>query len=267
MNSFKLVGHGPRKVLLFPGLIGTRDAFDEMLRYADLDAFQYVVFEYRGYGHARRQPGLFTLREVAIDAVRLVEFLGWSRLAVAGHSIGALAAQMVAVALPQRVDAIVSIAGMSAKGASAEPQRLAFMQGLAHSREKREELVHKRTGNRYTDGFARALVASTWDQIDGAALASYVLDSTRTDIRAQVETLDTPILVLVGEYDSNNSEAAARETTLKWYRRATLHILREAGHYPTVETPVAVLSALEHFVAAEGERSGGQASSTTAEMA
>lgn len=249
MKSFKLIGHGPRKVLLFPGLLGTRDAFDDMLRYADLDAFQYAIVEYRGYGHARNEPGLFTLREVVIDAVRLVDFLGWTRLAVAGHSLGALAAQILAVALPHRVDAIVSIAGLSAKGASADPQRLRFMEGVAYSREQREVLVRGGTDGRYTSGFARALVGSTWDEIDGEALASYALDASRTDIRAQVEALDTPILVLVGEYDSACSEAAAHETTLQWYRRATLQVLLGAGHYPMVEAPARTLCALEHHVA------------------
>lgn len=61
MKSFKLISHGPNKVLLFPGLIGTRDAFDDMLRYADLDTFQYAVAEYRGYGNARAEAGLLTL--------------------------------------------------------------------------------------------------------------------------------------------------------------------------------------------------------------
>jgi pimeloyl-ACP methyl ester carboxylesterase len=104
MKSFKLIGRGPHKVLLFPGLIGTRDAFDPMLRDADLDAFQYAVAEYRGYGQSRNEAGLLTLREVVIDAVRLVEFLGWTTFTVAGHSLGALAAQMLAVALPHRAN-------------------------------------------------------------------------------------------------------------------------------------------------------------------
>ncbi|MGF6636610.1 alpha/beta fold hydrolase [Paraburkholderia sp. MM6662-R1] len=248
MKSFKLFGHGPRKVLLFPGLIGTRDSFDDMLRYADLSAFQYAVAEYRGYGNARAEPGLMTLREVVIDAVRLVEFLGWDKFAVAGHSLGALSAQMLAVALPDRVDAIVSIAGLSAKGANGDPQRLAFMQALAASHEKREALVAGGTGNRYGSGVARALVAQTWEEIDGSALASYALDASRTDVHAEVQQLDTPILVLVGEYDPNCTEAAARETTLQWYRHAKLQVLRGAGHYPMIETPAATLSELERYV-------------------
>ncbi|MCP3728076.1 alpha/beta hydrolase [Paraburkholderia sp. CNPSo 3272] len=264
MKSFKLVGQGPRKVLLFPGLLGTRDAFDDMLRYADLDAFQYAIVEYRGYGHSKNEPGLFTLREVVIDAVRLVEFLGWNRLAVAGHSLGALAAQMLAVALPHRVDAIVSIAGLSAKGASADPQRQRFMQELAHSRERREALVHGATGNRYADGFARALVAVTWDNIDGDALTSYAIDASRTDIHAQVESLETPVLVLVGECDPNCSAAAARETMLRWCRLATLQVLPGVGHFPMVEAPAQTLSALEHYVAAGHAGTSDQAVSEAA---
>ncbi|MGU7784292.1 alpha/beta fold hydrolase [Burkholderia sp. PU8-34] len=248
MKSFKLFGRGPRKVLLLPGLLGTRDSFDDMLRHADLDEFQYAVAEYRGYGHARSVPGLMTLREVVIDAVRLVEFLGWNTFTVAGHSLGALCAQMLAVALPERVNAIVSIAGLSANGASGDPQRLAFMQALATSREKREALVASGTGNRYASGVARGLVAQTWEEIDGHALASYALDASRTDIHAQVQRLDTPILVLVGEHDPNCTEVAARETTLQWYRHATLRVMRGAGHYPMFEAPAATLSELEQYV-------------------
>ncbi|WP_242665976.1 alpha/beta fold hydrolase [Paraburkholderia ginsengiterrae] len=255
----KLVGRGRNKVLLFPGLLGTRDAFDDMLRYADLDAFQYAIAEYRGYGEARGEVGLLTLREVVIDAVRLIEYLGWSRFAVAGHSLGALVAQMLAAALPNRVNAIISIAGLSAKGAGSDPERVAFMQSLADSRERREALVRMGTAGRYSVATARKIVASTWGEIDGRALASYALDASRTDIHAEVQSLDAKMLVLIGENDPNCTEAAARETTLRWYRHVALEVLRGAGHYPTFETPAATISAIERFVdpssanAADGE--------------
>ena len=84
MKSHKLVGTGPLKVLLFPDVLGTRDSFDDMLKYADTDAFQYAAGEYRGYGQSRAEPGLMTLREIVLDAVRTIEFLGWTELAVAG---------------------------------------------------------------------------------------------------------------------------------------------------------------------------------------
>lgn len=248
MMSFKLVGTGPRKVMLFPGLLGTRDAFDDLLRWADLEAFQYVAVEYRGYGQARKERGLMTLREVVIDATRLADYLGWSRFAVAGHSLGALAAQMLALALPQRVDAIVSIAGPSERGGSSDPQRLRMLEGAAASRQWREELVTAGTARRYPATFARAVVDSSWDSIDGSAFASYARDASRTDISQQVEGSDKPILVLIGQHDGSNTEEAARATTLKWYRNATLQVLAGAGHYPVQETPAATSAALETFL-------------------
>lgn len=248
MKTSKVVGHGPRKVLLFPGLLGTREAFDEMLRYADLDNFQYAIAEYRGYGNARGEKGLLTLREIVIDTVRFVEFLGWDKFTVSGHSIGALVAQMVAVALPARVETIISIAGLSAQGASRDPDRVAFLQSLAGSRERREALVRTGTAGRYGDSVIRQIAGATWDAIDGAALASYALDASRTDIHTQVQALDIPVLVLVGEHDPNCSQALARETTLSWYPNARLEVLAGSGHYPIVEAPAATVSALEQFL-------------------
>ncbi|MGO4326089.1 alpha/beta fold hydrolase [Cupriavidus sp. 2TAF22] len=248
MMSFKLTGTGARKVMLFPGLLGTRDAFDDMLRWADLDAFQYVAVEYRGYGQARKERGLMTLREAVIDATRLADFLGWRQFAVAGHSLGALTAQMLAVALPQRVDAIVSIAGLNARGGSNDPQRLQTLQAAAESAQRRAELVAAGTANRYAAAFARAVVQASWDSIDAAAFASYARDASRTDISQQVEGSERPILVLVGEHDAVNTEAAARATTLQWYRDATVQVLAGAGHYPLLETPAATSAALESFL-------------------
>src|SRR5260370_35394848 len=101
MKSHKVVGTGPLKVLLFPGLLGTRDSFDDILKDADTNAFQYAAGEYRGYGQSLAEPGLMTLREIVLDAVRTIEFLGWIELAVVGHWRGALLAEMSAAATPQ----------------------------------------------------------------------------------------------------------------------------------------------------------------------
>ncbi|MFM0236197.1 alpha/beta hydrolase [Paraburkholderia sediminicola] len=249
MKSHKLVGTGPLKVLLFPGLLGTRDSFDDMLKYADTDAFQYAVGEYRGYGQSRAEPGLMTLREIVLDAVRTIEFLGWTELAVVGHSLGALVAQMVAVAMPQRVKAIVSIAGLSARGADADPPRLAFIGEAAVSHEKRETLFRKGTADRYSIAAARAVVAESFDSINPAAFESYARDASATDISDEVRGLSAAVLAMIGEHDSNCTEALAKETTLSFFRKAELEVIAGAGHYPMIEAPLQTVAALERFVA------------------
>jgi pimeloyl-ACP methyl ester carboxylesterase len=252
MKSYKLIGAGPHKVLLFPGLLGTRDAFDDMLKFADLERFQYAVADYRGYGALINMEGLFTLREAVIDAYRLVEFLGWQTFAVGGHSMGALAAQMLAVALPNRVSAIVSIAGLSAKGAPADPARASLLNEAATSEERRAQIVTRGTASRYSPVFARALVAATFDQIRPAAFASYAVDAGSTDISGAVKGMALPVLALVGEFDPACTEQAARETTAKLYQTVSVEIVQGASHYPIYEAPLATLTAVERFLTQAG---------------
>lgn len=248
MKSYKLVGTGPQKVLLFPGLMGTKDAFDAMLNYADVERFQYAVVDYRGYGALKCMEGLFTLREAVVDACKLVEYLGWKKVAVGGHSLGALTAQMLAVAMPHRTAAIVSIAGVSARGAAPDPARAALMAEAATSAEKRQQIVKGGTANRCSDAFARALVAATFDQISPTAFASYANDASHTDIREQVKDLPHPVLAIVGESDPACSERSARETTANFFRQAEIQVIPGASHYPPYEAPVETISSLERFV-------------------
>lgn len=248
MKSFKLVGIGTQKVLLFPGLMGTKDAFDAMLKYADLERFQYAVVDYRGYGCSKRMEGLFTLREAVVDACKLVEFLGWKNVAVGGHSLGALVAQMLAVAMPHRTSAILSIAGVSAKGPVSDPARAALMAEAATSAEKRQQIVKGGTANRCSDAFAHALVAATFAEISPAAFAGYASDASRTDIRDQVKELPHPVLAMVGEFDPACSEQAARETTATFFKQVEIQVIRGASHYPLYEAPAETIASLERFV-------------------
>jgi len=256
MKSYKLIGWGPLKVLLFPGLLGTQDAFDDMLKYADVERFQYAVAEYRGYGLSKNLEGLFTLREAVIDAYKLVEFLGWQQFAVGGHSLGALTAQKLAVALPRRVNAIVSIAGVSARGVPPDPVRAALLNDAATSAERRAQVVTRGTAGRYSPVFAQTLVAASFDKINPAAFASYARDAGTTDISESVKNLALPILALVGEYDPACTEKIARETTAKLYKTASVEVIRGASHYPIHEAPLATLTAVERFLS---QRASGHA--------
>jgi len=247
MNTFKVVGNGNIKVLLLPGLLGTQDAFDAMLAYADFERFQYAVMDYRGYGQSRRRPGLYTLGEIVTDATRMIDYLGWDSFTVAGHSLGALAAQMLALAMPARVSGLVSLAGMSAAGGARDPQRRQMLREAAQDPARRQAIVEAGTSGQYTPGFAAAVVRAGWDAIAPEAFAGYAHSAAETDISAQVKDSALRTLVLVGERDPANSASVARDGTMQWYRQATLEVLAGAGHYPMLEVPARTISAIERF--------------------
>ncbi len=64
------------------------------------DRFRLAWFDNRGVGSS---PGVSSLEEMAQDALRVMDALGWEDAHVVGHSLGGLIAQSVAVQAPARV--------------------------------------------------------------------------------------------------------------------------------------------------------------------
>ncbi|POM15496.1 hypothetical protein CSX04_03784 [Burkholderia cepacia] len=56
--------------------------------------------------------------------------------------------------------------------------------------------------------------------------------------------------VLIGEHDPAFDAALMARTYLRRYPLATVDVLRNAGHYPMNETPLALVAAMETFLLA-----------------
>jgi pimeloyl-ACP methyl ester carboxylesterase len=257
MSRFRLVGTGATKVLLLPGLTGTQRGFDAMLALGDTERFQFAVLDYRGYGGAIAVAGEYSMAEIVADAVDLIAVLGWEELILAGHSIGALAAQMVAVAMPGRIQGLILLAGMHAGGGSRLPERRQLLKEAAYSRDQRIALVEGGSGGRYRPGFARAVVDDSWDEIRPAAFAGYAASAAETDVRDQVRHCGMPALVVVGELDPVNTAQLAQATTLDWLPNAVLEIVEGVGHYPMLEAPARSMALIEAFAGGMVVRTSG----------
>src|SRR5690606_7430964 len=75
-----------------------------------------------------------------------------------------------------------------------------------------------------------------------------------TDFSAAVKGLKTPILVLIGEHDFEGSEAFMRTTFLEWYPNAQLEWCKASGHYPMIETPIALVATIERFLSQNAKK-------------
>lgn len=58
-----------------------------------------------------------------------------------------------------------------------------------------------------------------------------------------------PVKVIVGEHDPALSEPIMQATFAKWYPYCEIEVFANAGHYPIDETPVALATAIEKFLA------------------
>ncbi|KAJ3180878.1 hypothetical protein HK101_009934 [Irineochytrium annulatum] len=88
--------HGPaearNKVLLVSGLSSSSRAWVNTLNYFLAEkTFEVCVFDNRGCGHSTQEGKPFTVRDMAADALGLLEHLGWKKdVMLVGHSMGGM---------------------------------------------------------------------------------------------------------------------------------------------------------------------------------
>lgn len=93
-------------LLLIMGLGMASDAWDTLPTRLG-DRFHVIVFDNRGMGSSSASPGGFRIRDLADDAVRVLDAAGIAQACVFGISMGGMIAQELALHYPARVRALV----------------------------------------------------------------------------------------------------------------------------------------------------------------
>lgn len=247
--AHKQIGSGKEKVLVMHNWMGDSTSYDSMLSYLNTDEYTYVFVDLRGYGRSKEMRGTYSVEETSADAVKLIDSLDWNKFHLIGHSMSGMIVQKIAVDNPSRVKSVVAITPVPACGSPAPKVMMEFLKSAAlNNDEAAMQCINTLTSNRYTKTFANNMVIGLRQCSTSEARLGYLNMFSHTDFSESVKGLRTPILVLFGEYDFEGSEAFMRNTFLKWYPNAQLECCKTSGHYPMIETPVALVAAIENFL-------------------
>lgn len=93
-------------VLLVQGLGYARWGWDPVVP-GLAERFRVLTFDNRGIGESDKPAGPYTAREMAADAVQVLDEAGLEHAHVVGASLGGMIAQEVAAAAPERVEKLV----------------------------------------------------------------------------------------------------------------------------------------------------------------
>ena len=249
-NGFQQLGNGDHKVLVLHGWFGDHTTFDPMRAALSLDEFTYVLMDYRGVGKSKSLTGDYTNAEIATDALALMDRLGWERASLVGHSMGGKAIQKIAAIAPQRVDKLVGITPVPAAAVPFDDAGWALFEGAAGTPGNREAIIDFTTGNRNSKTWVQAMAAHSLETSTAEAFAAYLRAWAKEDFAADVQGMDKPMLVVVGEHDAAITAEAMQGTCLAWYPNARLELVPNAGHYPMYETPVQMATLMERFLRA-----------------
>ncbi|MBC6457458.1 alpha/beta fold hydrolase [Actinomadura sp. HBU206391] len=242
-------GSGAHRVIALHGWFGDRNAFQKMRPYLDGDTFTYAFPDYRGYGEARDVSGEFSLAEIAGDVIALADKLGWDRFSLIGHSMGGTVMQRVLVDAPGRVRKLVGISPVPASGVPFDDAGWALFVGAADDPAGRRTIIDVNTGGRLPSAWLDEMVENSLRNSTVTAFRAYLDAWARTDFHTEVVDDPTPVLVIVGDQDAAITADYVRTNWLKWYPNAELVRFADAGHYATDETPLALVSTIERFLA------------------
>ena len=80
-----IIGSGQEKVLVLHGWFGDYAVWEPTFPSLDKETFTYVFMDYRGYGKSIELKGEYTMREIAGDAIGLMNDLDIERFHVVGN--------------------------------------------------------------------------------------------------------------------------------------------------------------------------------------
>jgi len=102
---YELHGSGPA-LLMIAGMASDSKSWQYILK-GLAQHHRVIVFDNRGCGRTLTDNRTFDLKDLAADAVALLEFLKYEKVNVVGHSMGGMIAQEMALAYPEKIDRLI----------------------------------------------------------------------------------------------------------------------------------------------------------------
>lgn len=252
----RIVGMGPQHVIIMHDWFSDCSSYEPIIAYLDTETFTYAFIDLRGYGKSKTVPGKYDANEASRDAIALADFLKWERFHVVGHSMSGMIAQRIMANAESRVQSIVAIAPSPASGFPKPPEVMAFLEDAARANDaSAAEIAKFLTSNRYTSRFIEFKVRNWRETSLPEARVAYLHMFSDTDFSTEVRGIQTPILVVTGEFDAEvGREQPMRKAFRASYPNVEFVELGGSGHYPMQEVPVLLTTVMENFMKSIGSQ-------------
>ncbi|WP_108484996.1 3-oxoadipate enol-lactonase [Oceaniglobus ichthyenteri] len=242
---YKITGHGAPVV--FCNSLGTdMRLWDDIIPLLPKN-LQYIQYDKRGHGLTDAPPAPYSMGALIGDAERLLDHLNIQDCVFVGCSIGGMIGQGLAV---KRMDQVRALVLSNTAARIGTPQMWA----------ERIEKVTKGGVDAVADGvierwFSKSFRATPevvkWRNMlirtpqQGYAGCSAAISGS--DFLTTTATLTLPTLAIAGSEDGSTPPDMVRETA-GLINGARFHLIRGAGHLPSVEKPQEFAATLTEFL-------------------
>jgi len=255
--SWRAYGEG-EPVLMIMGYMGSSKAWFRLLPHVSRE-HRAIVFDNRGTGDSDRPPGLWSMDDLARDALAVLDAAGHDSAHVLGVSMGGMVAQHLALDHPERVRTLTLCCTQPGGRGGAPPWRMLASIALrpllgpgATFPIVAPLLYSERTRRDRRDRLREDLEMRWQERTPAASALSQSAAIARHDTRARLAELSMPVLVLHGTEDALIPASAARELA-SLIPRARLVLVPGAGHVIATDAEDETASALLDFLASHAE--------------
>jgi 3-oxoadipate enol-lactonase len=256
----ELVGTGATRVVVMNDWLCDTSTWDGARPYLDGTRFTFAFADLRGYGRSRGRTGAFTVEEAASDVLALADALGWTELAVVGHSMSSLVALHLAQGHAGRVRRVVVITPPPPAGFGVDDATLEASRALALADDAtRSSAIEQRFATRLSSGWTKYKAARWLACADPAAAAGYVAMFARDGLPDPAGPIAVPVLAITGEQDAPPMRReAVLENLSPLCAELAVTALADVGHYPMQEMPPLTVALIERFLERRSGTSSGE---------
>ena len=240
-------GHPDRPVLLLLNSVGADHAMWNGVVRALSGRFRLLRMDARGHGASDVPPGDYTMQDLALDALAVLDAAGAPKAAVAGVSLGGMTAMQLAVTAPDRLTAIAICNSTADIPAQSWHDRAAAIRSggtaaMADAIMARWFPPAVRAANPPYLATARA----TFEALDKQGYAGCCMAIAGLDVKDKLPGITTPTLVVAGSLDEATPPATGSEPIAAAIPGAKLVSL-PTGHISALERPDALAALLADF--------------------
>ena len=245
--AYTAIGKGPPDLVFLHGLFGSAAYFRESCDALDLDRARAIAVDLSGHGDSPPAECEWSLDEIDDAVLAASDTAGARRIVAIGFSAGAKFALHLAVTHPDRVAALVLVAGTPA-GPIPLPAELIedWKSRVGDEAAIRDLVTPYLTGPVDKAAFRR--FAEDAARVPLSALEGTLRATLETDFDRSLSSIDVPTLVVGGTFDTLFTPELLRAALVEPIARARLALI-DCGHEIPLERPHQFAAVIEAFLA------------------
>lgn len=245
--AYKRAGEGPHNLLLMHGWAGSANSWNGVIKALDPRKFRAIACDFRGHGDSDQVTTGFTDERLAKDVLAIADASGARRFTAVGFSLSGRFVQYLPLLAPERVEAMVIIAGCPASAMELPDAMIADWVARAGDRQRLREIPLMFAINPDLE------LLEEWTN-DAVKVSRYALEATLRLLLTPfqqsppVRTPAIPTLVLAGTSDTLLGPSVQRAIAAT--HPGSQMVEFECAHEFLIEAPSETAEQVAHFVTA-----------------